>query len=124
MKKVFLLASVIFLFFFSGCAESLQKRIDELHHESMQLNTAFKPIMEELNQKAISINIQGRALTQDEMNFVGAVFGLESDHNKWLIEMEEVLKLEHGEKRLGREQAIHASIVILKKKAGELIAKK
>lgn len=118
-KAILFFASTFLLAF--SCQDAVQQQINELHTSTMQLMGEFSPQMEELNQRAISINIQGRALTDEEMSFVDEVAALEGGYNDWLSEMETVMAMPNGKERLEKEQSLNDSIVAFKKKAEELM---
>ncbi len=121
MKKSALLLFSSFLLLSITCDNKVQKQIAELHSASMALNGEFLPLMEELNQRAISINIQGRALTQEEMSFVSSVGSLEDEHNHWLLDMESLMSMPANKERLEKEQKSDETILALKNKAIELL---
>ena len=57
--------------------------IQELNSKALTIGQKVKPILEDLEQKRNSINIQGRALTEQEIQFVEEVEKLMSRFGDW-----------------------------------------
>lgn len=66
-----------------------------IHMEAVKLEAALKADLEELIQRKNSINIQGRALTEEEMQFVGKVEAIEASHQFWTDNHVEVPGFDH-----------------------------
>ncbi len=105
-----LAASVILM---PACQPSLEKEINELHAASVKLGDEFAPKLEELVQRSNGINIQGRALTPEEMEFTGAVATLQDVFATWKEDMETVAGKAPDQARLEEEKALNEAIVNL-----------
>lgn len=71
----------------SSCSTSqektLLKKAMKVHEESASIEADFHLKLKELIQKKNSINIQGRALSTEELTFVDVIEKLENSYSKW-----------------------------------------
>ncbi len=54
-----------------------------IHEEALKIGEDVQPLIKELVQRRNSLSIQGRALTQEEQNFVDRIYALESSFENW-----------------------------------------
>ncbi len=66
-----------------------------IHAEAAQIEQALQPQLKELIQRKNSINIQGRALTEEEIAFVEKVNAIENSYTYWEENHVEVPGYEH-----------------------------
>lgn len=93
MKPVVYLLALFFAL--SACTDkSADKQMLEqaaaIHLEADQLEKAVKPLIEELVQRKNSINIQGRALQAEELDFVAEVESVETAYRFYVDNHAEV----------------------------------
>ena len=63
--------------------KALMRKANQLHEEAAHIEADLNGKLKELIQKKNSINIQGRALTQEELAFVDVIENLESNYHQW-----------------------------------------
>ena len=73
------------LFFVVACHQHSEEyktleKAAAIHNEAVKLEAGLRADLEKLIQKKNSINVQGRALTEEELQFVKNVNALESSH--------------------------------------------
>jgi hypothetical protein len=94
---VYLLALSLVLSACSG--KSADKQMLEeaaaIHLEADQLQQAVKPLIDELVQRKNSINIQGRALQAEELDFLAGVESVETAYRFYIDNHAEVPGFEH-----------------------------
>jgi len=73
------------------------RKAAELHQEAIQIETAVKPLLEQLGQQKNALNIQGRALTEQEQHFIARIEGLEKSYDYWESNHVEVPGFEHAD---------------------------
>ena len=78
-----------------GKASELLKEAAMIHQEAINIEQALQPELQALIQRANGINIQGRALTEEEMAFVKAVENLRASYGYWEENHVEVPGFEH-----------------------------
>jgi ABC-type nickel/cobalt efflux system permease component RcnA len=94
-------AYLLALFFaLSACTDkSADKQMLEeaaaIHLEADQLQQAVKPLIDELVQRKNSINIQGRALQAEELDFLAGVESVETAYRFYIDNHAEVPGFEH-----------------------------
>ncbi len=80
-------ALLLVCLFVSSCHNNpettLLKKATKVHQESAAIEDNLNEKLQELIQKKNSINIQGRALTTQEMTFVDIIETLESNYLGW-----------------------------------------
>lgn len=79
--NLFLIAFLVF-----GCSSGNEKILQEatdIHNQSLTIEKEILPKFEELEQAKNSINIQGRALTEEEIKFTREVDLLGLSLNYW-----------------------------------------
>ena len=113
-----LLAAAVFLA--PTCQSPLETQISELHAASLKLGDEFAPKLEELVQRSNSINVQGRALTPEELEFTSTTGTIESAYATWKEDMENVAKKAPDKKRMEGETALNEAIVNLTQMAAKL----
>jgi DNA repair exonuclease SbcCD ATPase subunit len=94
------------LFFFllltlTACVsgDSADPKLEEaagLHEKGMEAEEALRPLLETLEKQQNQINIQGRALTDEEKSFVQSVSQLQQRFVQWKEERIEVPGHEHA----------------------------
>jgi len=70
--------------------QTILKQASDIHNEAINIGLKVAPQLEAMKQKRNQINIQGRALTEEEMQFAAKVDQLESSHRFWLEHLIEV----------------------------------
>jgi len=119
MKNYLVIFTTLFLV---ACQPSLEQRISELHTATQKLGDEAVMLLGDLVQQRNSINIQGRALTPQEIAFTGKVDALEAKIGQW----EEALDAEEnslpGKSRLEKEEALRDEITALLAEARQLVA--
>lgn len=98
-----------------GCDAQLESEIKAMHQESRATGDEVAPILEQLVQQKASINIQGRALTQEEMDFTKNVEELEAIFAEWNEGMEKAEDMKPGKERYSLEQTLKDAIFAFKK---------
>ncbi len=63
--------------------KTLLRKATKIHEESASIEAGLNEKLKELVQKKNSINIQGRALTTQELTFVDIIENLESAYTDW-----------------------------------------
>ena len=109
------LVFLIIASFLLGCEAQLESGIAQMHKESRQTGEEVTPLLEQLVQTKASINIQGRALTQEEIAFTQNVDKLEATFAQWDKDMEKAEGMKMDKERLGLEQALKDAINAFKK---------
>jgi uncharacterized protein YcfL len=84
MKYLNLLLTTFLIFSCSSSNEKILKEASELHEQSLNIEKEVLSKFEELEQTKNSINIQGRALTEEEIKFTREVDLLGLSLNYWL----------------------------------------
>lgn len=109
-----------FLFFFSfalilsacntgAASDPLLVEAFDFHTKAIEVEKIFVPKLEELRNKKNGIQIQGRALTEDEMSFIDATNRMESTYESWQKNRIEVPGFEHAHDHSGNCQHHHNS---------------
>lgn len=88
MSRIFFYMLMGSVAFFTACkhnskADSTLQKAAELHQEAIQIESAVKPLLEQLVQQKNAVNSQGRALTDQELRFVDRVEALEKSYDYW-----------------------------------------
>ena len=81
MTKVFMLFTLAILVIKCQPAQDEKALLGEaakIHNEAVQIEIQIQPQLEQLVQQKNSIQIQGRALSEEEMTFVQLVDGLQA----------------------------------------------
>jgi hypothetical protein len=119
MKIYFFIFAALFL---GACQPSLEQRISDLHTATQKLGDEAAMLLGDLVQQRNSINIQGRALTPEEIAFTGKVDALEARFGQW----EEALKAagtsRSDDSRLRKEETLRDDITALLAEARQLSA--
>ena len=63
--------------------KTLLKKASKIHQESVQIESTLNKKLKELVEKKNSINIQGRALSTEELTFVDIIEQLELTYQSW-----------------------------------------
>lgn len=82
MKNVLFLAILIALTA-STCQDPLMEKILRVHTQTVSLEKETSPIMDELIQVRNRINIQGRALTEEELSLTEEINSMETRWEEW-----------------------------------------
>jgi septal ring factor EnvC (AmiA/AmiB activator) len=123
MKTYLTILTVIFLAAQFSCEPSLQQQIDEIHAEARKAGGEVAPKVEELTQQANSINVQGRALTPEEIEFTGQVASLQETFAQWNQDMEKAEGMEPGRERFDLEKKLLDAINEFRKQVESLAPK-
>ena len=83
MKYINAILIVIFLFSCSSSDKKILQEATNIHNQSLEVEKEVSEKFEELQQVSNSINIQGRALTEDEIRFTREVELLGLSLNYW-----------------------------------------
>ena len=87
MLRQIMVLTLLVCLFGSSCNTSQEKTLlrkaTKVHQESATIEADINQKLKELIQKKNSINIQGRALTTEELTFVDIIENLESTYNRW-----------------------------------------
>ena len=87
MLRQIMVLTLLVCLFGSSCNTSQEKTLlrkaTKVHQESATIEADIDQKLRELIQKKNSINIQGRALTTEELTFVDIIENLESTYNDW-----------------------------------------
>ncbi len=75
--------------------QKLLSEAAQIHEEAIKVEKNLLPRLQELRQRANQIQVVGRELTPEEMNFVNAVSALELRHQQWSENHVEVPGHEH-----------------------------
>jgi SMC interacting uncharacterized protein involved in chromosome segregation len=113
---------LLFLLAFS-CDSSLERQVNELHDTSRQIEKEVVPKLENLSQQKNSINIRGRALTPEEIEFTGKVDALEQTYADWQKGMEKAEQMKPTKERLRLEQTLKNAIAGFQKQVEALVPK-
>ncbi len=109
LSILFLAASLL------GCEAQLESEIKAMHQESRATGDEVTPLLEQLVQQKASINIQGRALTQEEIAFTQNVENMEATFAQWNKGMEKAEGMKPDKERYSLEQALKDAIFAFKK---------
>ena len=100
MKKIALILFTALSFLLS-CGESAEHKLlheaHDIHMEAFKIKQAVEPQLEQLVQRSNSIQIQGRALTEEEIKFTESVNTLVQQLEFWKENHLEVPGFEHEE---------------------------
>ncbi len=88
MKKTFRKLLLASLFLLTACANRLPRQYllqqaAQLHQEAVKTGEKVREQLEALTQRKNSLNIQGRALTPEELDFIRQVEALEYRFREW-----------------------------------------
>jgi len=102
MKISTWLKACCFVLFLWACGggsaeDKLLHEAADIHMEALKVKDEMTPELEQLRQLSNGINVQGRALNEEEMNFTKAVANLESRLKYWEDNHVEVPGFDHGE---------------------------
>lgn len=110
MKTLIFLFTSLVLSAYLSCGPTFESEIKELHANSRQAGDEVAPKLEALTQRANSINIQGRALTPEEIEFTGQVASLQETFAQWNKDMEKAEAMQPTKKRFDLEQKLNEAI--------------
>lgn len=102
MSKLFYFLSICLICFAASCNsvseedQKLLKEAAEVHQKAVDIEQQVTPKLDALVQQKNQINIQGRALTTEETEFVKKVESLESSYAYWQENHVEVPGFEHS----------------------------
>lgn len=80
---------------------------NSLHLEAMEVEKSFAPMLNELIDKKNSIQVQGRELTQEEINFTSFAEKVEKYYFEWQENRVEVPGFEHDHDHSGHDHHHH-----------------
>ena len=83
------------------------KEASDIHNEAINLGLKIAPQLEAMKQRRNQINIQGRALTEEETQFTTKVDQVESSHQFWLEHLIEVPGFGHDHDHHGHDHSGH-----------------
>jgi len=118
--KILLLPIIVILL--ASCQPSLEQRIGDLHSTSLKSGDEAAMLLGELVQMRNSINVQGRALTVEEIAFTGKVDDLESMFTQWTAALDALGNARSNKIRLEKELSLGDEISAWLDAARELSA--
>lgn len=119
MKAVLIILTLVLAT--GQCWQHLESRIQRLHKQNEKLVKDLEPTVNELVSLRNSINIQGRALSPDEIAFTGRVNDVEF---KYLEVREELSALRHmplDSARLVQEQSLNKLLTSLRARTDSMM---
>jgi len=119
MKTIFILLT--FALATVQCQQNLENHIQALHDQNQKLVQQLDPRVKDLVSLRNNINIQGRALTPDEITFTGMVNDVEFTYQETLQELETLQQLPSDSTRLEKEQAINTVLSELYARADSIL---
>ncbi|MAT55608.1 MAG: hypothetical protein CMN32_14115 [Saprospirales bacterium] len=119
MKTIFILLT--FALATVQCQQNLEDHIQALHDQNQKLVQQLDPRVKDLVSLRNNINIQGRALTPDEITFTGMVNDVEFTYQETLQELETLQQLPSDSTRLEKEQAINTVLSELYARADSIL---
>lgn len=102
MKKINQLLIVLSLAFLVSCGggseeDKILHQAADVHMEAIKIKKEMEPALKQLRQLNNNVQVQGRALTAEELAFTKAVSALESRLKYWEDNHLEVPGFDHGE---------------------------
>ena len=67
----------------SSSTASISPQAIAIHEEAVKMKEEVMPLLEELIQRRNQLSVQGRALTQEEKNYIDSVYALEGSFQEW-----------------------------------------
>ena len=114
MKNLFLTYLVMVVLLPTSCTPSLEKSVTELHEASEVLAAEMVPILQLLGEQSTRMQIQGRALSLKEIDFVQQVGQLQMDFPAWQQQFETVVpKMKKDQERLELETKLNNEIKVM-----------
>lgn len=113
MKIQNLIASLFSLFFFISCGTNSEEHkilheAFDVHLEALEIKKEMEPDLQQLRHFNNSIQVQGKALSNEEMNFTKSISSLESRLRNWEENHVEVPGFEHeGHDHSGHDHSGH-----------------
>ncbi|MBI5914346.1 MAG: hypothetical protein HY842_03150 [Bacteroidetes bacterium] len=123
MKNLLTFLSAVMLTAVFACQPNLEPQIKQLHEQSLAVGSEVAPKVEALAQQKNSINIQGRALTQEEILFTKDADSAEATFVNWNKEMKQAEAMPANQERLTLEQALYDAILVFQKQVETLVPK-
>jgi hypothetical protein len=120
MKQSLILVAAVLLVAAFGCGRHYENQIKTAHDELLKSGQQFVPAMEQLTQLKNAVNIQGRALTQAEMDFAKAVLGIEESYSQWQKDVSTLGGQPYGKSRLAEEKRMLEVLTKIKESASKL----
>ena len=114
MKNIILLLSTIVLLGCPPSNENTLKEATEIYNRSLEIEKEIQPKLEELIQARNSINIQGRALTAEEIQFTDEVNALAERLDSWHKTLPEIPQ--SGQQEIADAEKPSASELLAKQK--------
>lgn len=105
----FLLATILSACSTGAASDPLLIEAFDFHSKAIEVEKSFLPELEKLRSKKNSIQIQGRALTDDEMSFIDSANRMEATYESWQKNRIEVPGFEHAHDHSGNCQHHHNS---------------
>ena len=93
---------LFFLLVLASCSSSntaddkFLEEAKDLHLEALSIEKDAKVVLDQLDQLSIQLNVQGRALTPEEISFVDLVASIHKRYDYWEENHIEVPGLEHS----------------------------
>lgn len=109
MKTLFTILTMLSLAS-TGCQPSLDQKVQDLHNQNHQTIERFRPGVEQLIFLRNSINVQGRALTLEEVEFTGQVNQIEIRYSEYKRELEDLMEGPVDSARLQQERLLLQSL--------------
>ncbi len=85
MRRVTFFFALFGLLFLVSCSKPDPKMQEafEIHSQALEVQERLKPVMKELIQRSNNIQVQGRALTDQEISFSESVISLGASYDEW-----------------------------------------
>ena len=119
MKAVFILLTLALAM--SQCRQSLDDRIQSLHQENQELAAKLDSTVKDLVSLRNSINIQGRALTPDEITFTGMVNEVEYTYREVQQNLGTLQSMPSDSTRLEKELSLNTVLTELMSRADSIL---
>lgn len=125
MKIYFLLLTTLILSSSNTCNDQLLEQIQVLHTQNTELEKETAGLIDSLVQIRNRINIQGRALTEEEIARVGKIDALEQRWQDWETDFQAITPSKVAKRSrksvLETQQALQQSLQALKIEAEALL---
>lgn len=125
MKNIFLLAVIIICTAIT-CQDKVGLQIQEVFTQNMELEKETAPMIDNLVQIRNNINIQGRALTEEEISLVDEITSIEQQWLDWVkaFHAKDLVQVEKKDREsfLQLQYELNAQITTLKSTAEDMLA--
>lgn len=105
----------------SHCQQNLEQSVQNLHDKNTSLLKDLEPVINDLVSLRNNNNVQGRALTPDEITFTGMVNDLEYSFHTVKQELKASAEMSVDSTRLDKEQELQSELTRLNTSADSLL---